>query len=87
MNKDKEKQLIELIETTTFETVPDAIKWIDDNFISKEEVRKEMIEIIKDYQNGWIREGADGEPERAFEWQVIDNLLSSPLLQIKDKEI
>lgn len=36
---------------------------------------EQVIKEIKDYQHGWIRDDGTGEPERAPEWQVIEDLL------------
>lgn len=50
----------------------------------QENVRRE----IREYQYGFIRDDGSGEPERAPEWQVIEDLLThlqSP--KVEDKNI
>jgi len=38
---------------------------------------EEVIQKIKDYQHGFVRDDGMGEPERAPEWQVIEDLLQT----------
>ena len=47
------------------------------NFIrhQREQVRREVVEEIKNYQYGFIRDDGYGNPERAPEWQVIEDLI------------
>ena len=48
-------------------------------FISQaiDQTREETIREIKNYQHGFIRDDGFGEPERAPEWQVVEDLLKS----------
>jgi len=43
----------------------------------QKEAREEIIEKIKNYQYGFIRDDGTGEPERAPEWQVIEDFINS----------
>ncbi len=44
---------------------------------AREEERTKAVVSIRDYQQGFIRDDGTGEPERAPEWQVIEDLLDS----------
>jgi AAA+ ATPase superfamily predicted ATPase len=49
------------------------------------EQRQEIIEEIENYQHGFVRDDGSGEPERAPEWQVIEELLQT--LKNKDTKL
>lgn len=52
-------------------------KWLELSLTSlRNQIAKEDVEYVKNYQNGFVRDDGTGEPERAPEWQVIEDFIS-----------
>ncbi|MBL7052081.1 MAG: hypothetical protein ISS01_03235 [Nanoarchaeota archaeon] len=78
MIKTKENLLKALLNTIGQNKVCDSLAGINKAFdILEKKQRDEIIKDIINYQHGFIRDDGFGNPERAQEWQVIEDLINS----------